>query len=316
MNLDGENRTILFRDSQYHPIASTVHNGFVYWVDNRNGTVRRLNIHHLNHSSVANINQTQIFLVDRGRTSNLKMYDINAQLNNTNRLASCDSESIQNCQQGLCFKTPEKQTICRCFDYVTKLSTNLTSSLSQTESTATTTSYILLNNFSFNCTIYNREEEPIQNCTNGFQCLKSQQCVEKKDICDGFHDCEDGSDEDNSTTNSPCHPLNCDKNLNFICNERCYQRSLMCSPMTYCADGTDQANCTHHTCNSFEFTCLKSGRCIQMSWVNDGVVDCGPDDSSDENDDIFYEKNCPEHMCENGDCILLSALCDGIDQCG
>ncbi|XP_037895975.1 low-density lipoprotein receptor-related protein 1B isoform X2 [Glossina fuscipes] len=282
MNLDGTNRTILFKDGQFHPIAMTFHNGFIYWVDNKNGTIRRFNIHHLNHS-IANETHTEVFSLERGRTSNLRMFDIATQPFGSNN--PCANTLCP----GVCFNTP-LSAVCRCPDRYS------------------------LNGTGSQCVPYAKEKLE-KNCTNGFQCSATEQCVDLKDLCDGFDDCDDASDE-SFAKDGPCNPLKCDPNVHFVCNGRCYQRTLMCSSINYCPDGEDQRNCEQHSCNSHEFTCFKTGKCIQLSWVNDGVVDCGPDDSSDEGDEVVFEEKCPEHMCENGVCVALSAICDGINQCG
>lgn len=44
MNLDGSQRVVLFKDAQYHPLSMAFHNGVVYWVDKRNGTIQRFSV--------------------------------------------------------------------------------------------------------------------------------------------------------------------------------------------------------------------------------------------------------------------------------
>ena len=284
MNLDGTDREIIFQDAQYNPISIAFHKGTIYWVDNKNGTVKTFSIHHMN-GAFRNNSHSQLFSYERGRTSNLKIFDISSQ---PSSLSNACSKS--KCP-GLCFNTPNT-SICRCPD-------NFILSDSGSQCISSTKSFELEN----------------KNCTTGFQCVKSRQCVDVKDLCDGFDDCDDGSDESN-IGDGPCNPKKCDLNLHFVCNERCYQRSLLCSPIGYCLDGTDHQNCETHSCNSNEFTCAKSGKCIQLAWVNDGMADCGPDDSSDEEGEDFLEEKCAEFECHNGVCRPFSAVCDGVDQCG
>jgi len=48
----------------------------------------------------------------------------------------------------------------------------------------------------------------------------------------------------------------------------------------------------------------------------DGVVDCGPDDDSDETSETIFGSKCPEFDCNNGRCRQFADICDGIDNCG
>lgn len=247
-----------------------------------------------------------VHLLERGDITLLKVYDAESQPA-TVAVNACATSKCP----GICLNTPQGP-VCRCPDNFT------------------------LNANGLQCIPQVMLSEPSENCTSGFQCIKSKQCVNTKDVCDGFDDCNDGSDE-SSISNGPCNINKCDLNLHFVCNNRCYQRALLCSSIVYCKDGTDQQNCETHTCNNNEFTCAKSGKCIQLSWVNDGVADCGeyiefnlisilfdervphkigPDDSSDEMTEFDIEEKCPEFDCKNGKCRPFSDVCDGIDQCG
>lgn len=284
MNFDGTDREIIFKDPEHHPTSIAYHKGTIYWVDARNGTVRSFSTHHLN-GTIKNNDNSKVFSVERGRSSNLKVFDVSTQP------SSLNNACVKSKCPGICFNTPN-QSICRCPDKYS------------------------LNGTGTQCIPYPQDtEKKAMNCSSGFQCLKSEQCVDVKDLCDGFDDCNDGSDE-SSAPGGPCDPKKCDLNLHFTCNNRCYQRALLCSSISYCPDGTDQLNCESHTCNSNEFTCAKSGKCIQLSWVNDGIADCGPDDSSDEYGDVLIDDKCPEFECRNGVCRPFSDICDGLDQCG
>ncbi|XP_043066692.1 low-density lipoprotein receptor-related protein 1 isoform X1 [Drosophila bipectinata] len=282
MKLDGTGREVLFKSNPFRIFSMVQHNGLIYWVDDRNATIWRFPLHG------ANINNTvssTVHLQRSGRAANLRIFDVaiqpTAQAPSACSLAKCP---------GMCLNTP-KGAICRCPDGFT------------------------LNGTGSHCIPQLIQPRILPNCSSGFLCRSSWQCIESKDLCDGFVDCDNGFDE-SSEPHGPCNPSNCDKSHNFVCNGRCYQRSLLCSSITYCSDGFDQANCEHSTCNSNEFTCALSGRCIQMSWVNDGVIDCGPDDDSDESAEIFFGSKCPEFDCGNGRCRQFADVCDGTDNCG
>lgn len=282
MKLDGTAREVLFKSNQFRIFSMVQHNGLIYWVDDRNATIWRFPLHG------ANINNTvssTVHLQRSGRAANLRIFDVAIQ-----PLAQAPSACSQSKCPGMCLNTP-KGAICRCPDGFT------------------------LNGTGSHCIPQLLQPRILPNCSSGFMCRSSWQCIESKDLCDGFVDCENGFDE-SSELNGPCNPNVCDKTHNFVCNGRCYQRSLLCSSITYCSDGSDQANCEQSTCNSNEFTCALSGRCIQMSWVNDGVIDCGPDDDSDESAEIFFGSKCPEFDCGNGRCRQFPDVCDGTDNCG
>ncbi|XP_001985922.2 low-density lipoprotein receptor-related protein 1 isoform X2 [Drosophila grimshawi] len=286
MKLDGTGRELLFKSEQFHPFAIVQHNGIVYWADNINSTIWRFHVHHANMTSTFS---STVHLQPSGNAVDLRIFDVATQ-----PLPQTPSSCALSKCPGMCLNTP-KGAICRCPDGYTLNGTGTHCIPQLTPSTVAA---------------------PVRsNCTSGHQCRSTQQCIDGKDLCDGFEDCDDGSDESNDAQ-GPCNPQTCDKKLHFVCNGRCYQRALLCSSIAYCSDGSDQMNCEHNTCNSNEFTCEKSGRCIQLTWVNDGVVDCGPDDGSDESSDVFFGSKCPEFDCGNGRCRQFSDICDGLDNCG
>ncbi|XP_034653858.1 prolow-density lipoprotein receptor-related protein 1 isoform X1 [Drosophila subobscura] len=286
MKLDGTAREVLFQSDQFHPYSMVQHNGMIYWVGTKNSSIWRFHVHHGNQTSTFS---STVHLQTSGRSADLRVFDVATQ-----PLPQTPSACSQSKCPGMCLNTP-KGAICRCPDGFTLNGTGTHCIPQLAPSTVAAPGR--------------------RNCSSAFQCRKSGDCIDSKDLCDGFDDCSDGSDESSDAT-GPCNPQNCDKDHNFVCNGRCYQRSLLCSSIAYCSDGSDQANCEHSTCNSNEFTCAKSGRCIQMTWVNDGVVDCGPDDNSDESSEIFFGSKCPEFDCGNGRCRQFTDVCDGIDNCG
>ncbi|XP_023030772.1 low-density lipoprotein receptor-related protein 1 [Drosophila willistoni] len=287
IKLDGTGREILFKSEQFQPYSMVQHNGMIYWVDNKNSSIWRFHI--LHHANVSTTFSSTVHMQQSGRSADLRIFDVATQ-----PLPQTPSACAQSKCPGMCLNTP-KGAICRCPDGYTLNGTGTHCIPQLAPSTAVSPGRT--------------------NCTSGFQCRGTRQCIDGKDLCDGFEDCDDGSDESNDPT-GPCNPQGCDQTLHFVCNGRCYQRALLCSSIAYCSDGSDQLNCEHITCNSNEFTCEKSGRCIQLSWVNDNVVDCGPNDDSDESSDVFFGSKCPEFDCGNGRCRQFADVCDGIDNCG
>ncbi|CAB3364278.1 Hypothetical predicted protein [Cloeon dipterum] len=121
-----------------------------------------------------------------------------------------------------------------------------------------------------------------------FPCADGINCINSSWKCDGFSDCEDGSDE----------PEDCRK-----------------------SSGEARLKRAVEVCQRKQFSCPVSNKCIPHGWVCDGDVDCNDDkikDSSDEDPVRCHkELHCPPHMtrCENGkQCMPTAAFCnDRID---
>lgn len=158
------------------------------------------------------------------------------------------------------------------------------------------------------------------NLSGQFQCKQSKQCIEELYLCDGDHDCSDGSDEA-YIGRGPCNAVasnNCEHisggmaNAIFRCDgSRCLRRSVVCDGTPNCNDGSDEAqNCTAIECESDQFQCVSTKQCIPKSWVCDHNHDCA--DLSDE----LNCDDCADFTCANKVCIPHEQMCNGEDNCG
>ncbi|XP_070532973.1 amiloride-sensitive sodium channel subunit beta-2-like [Ptychodera flava] len=165
------------------------------------------------------------------------------------------------------------------------------------------------------------DEDDCENniCPFKFFTCADGQCVLLNNRCDfGVH-CSDGSDEVN------CSLSDC-PNEYFRCRSgQCVVLQMRCNFQVDCVDGSDEYNCTGlepppANCDSDEFKCVSLEKCVNASWVCNGVDDCG--DNSDESECTSIA-NCKidEFLCQGGDetgdfCIPRLWLCDRINQCG
>lgn len=73
---------------------------------------------------------------------------------------------------------------------------------------------------------------------DGFMCT-SGQCIEASEICDGFPDCVDKSDE----TPNLCSDIICPR-YSYRCKYgACVHRNARCNQTEECFDGSDESNC-------------------------------------------------------------------------
>lgn len=141
-----------------------------------------------------------------------------------------------------------------------------------------------------------------------------------ENICDGFADCFDGSDE----AVELCSHILCPPKY-FKCNYgACVPRTKKCNGIRDCVDSSDETNCGRkwQSCMSNEFNCGRESDdnnsyryCIDASRICDGNQDCA--NGADENETICEKALCPEssYRCKYGGCVSENVLCDGFSDC-
>lgn len=150
------------------------------------------------------------------------------------------------------------------------------------------------------------------------QCRSTGTCISWFFVCDGRTDCEDGSDEECSST-STC------PQESFRCRHsgRCVSRAGRCDGLRDCPDGEDEDNCQslgRKGCPSDTFQC-KDGKCLPEYEFCNAIISCS--DGSDEPAHLCKGRGrrrttkdyCPLR-CGNGRCRSSAIACSGRDGCG
>ena len=174
-----------------------------------------------------------------------------------------------------------------------------------------------------------------KNTTGEWFACSNSQCIKAREKCNGYKDCDDGTDEDATTCGDTyCRYENWRKNSvvsverGFACsNGQCIKEEYRCNGEKDCYDGSDE---TTETCGA---NCEKvdgrwacaSGQCIYRKFKCDGNKNSifGCDDGSDETTETCGA-NCENvktggrdggFACNNSQCIPERHKCDGFKDC-
>ncbi|XP_062139243.1 basement membrane-specific heparan sulfate proteoglycan core protein isoform X22 [Drosophila sulfurigaster albostrigata] len=183
---------------------------------------------------------------------------------------------------------------------------------------------------------------PIVVCNDGEHPCDEHRCLVPSMICDGIHQCDDGTDEagctkveenprpeepeqpknDNNNEDvniyNPPQPQECHENQ-FRCHSgKCIEARQRCDLVNDCPDGEDEGDDCPAACSSMEYQCRDGSHCISDSQRCDGHADCNEGDDEENcdgsgNDELQCLYN--EFRCGNGECIPIRQYCDNIYDC-
>ncbi|XP_066278989.1 sortilin-related receptor-like [Branchiostoma lanceolatum] len=150
-----------------------------------------------------------------------------------------------------------------------------------------------------------------------FRCVSSGLCIFGHERCDDRQDCDDGSDEEGCEI--------CNAEDSFSCgNGQCVYESQRCDDTEDCSNGMDEIGCgsdpasyaRRPSCESPDFQCTSSDKCIPASFVCDGWDDCGGDIEDEANCHHIGQCGRYRFKCEStGGCPLDSKRCNQQKDC-
>ena len=210
INLDGTNRQLIAGKPIVHrPYSLAYANNLLYWSMNfKQENYAKINVLRLGGQPPLS---SETLVTNSPYLVTLKVANKKAQEGGDKYVCSYD---LSGCTE-LCLMTP-RSTTCACTD-----------------------GYTFLNG---ECHRDSSYRNPSRCSDDHFQCAKNHRCVSHKYLCDGYDDCEDGSDE-MIFGEADCRNITCAFD-HFLCDStRCISKHWVCDGVFDCIDRSDEETC-------------------------------------------------------------------------